>query len=273
MKRIAFVAPTLIGRAKAARLCAAGLAIGILTLFCGGSLRAGETGNNPNILPPDSTPGDLSYPEWHLAWWNWSMSLPANINPNLQVDDAGDLTAPAPHPLWVGDYDATVGNSGHVWFLAEAYATVVRDITIPSGTTLVFPLQNHMVWGWPPVQAAEDFYRAYLDLVLDTAQISCEIDGVPIQNLEQYRAQSPAAPMVLPENNAAGLPPGPYGMMVDDGYYLILAPLSVGTHTIHWTSTMTIIPTWDPRTEDPPEPPFPQGAQEVTYHITVVPSK
>ena len=61
-------------------------------------------------------------------------------------------------------------------------------------------------------------------------------------------------------------------MMVDDGYYLILAPLSVGTHTIHWTSSLTLVPYWNPW--DPPrEPPFPQGSQEVTYHITVVPGK
>jgi hypothetical protein len=102
--------------------------------------------------------------------------------------------------------------------------------------------------------------------------ISCEIDGIAVQNLERYRDQSPAVPMVLPENNMVGLPPGQYGMMVDDGYYLVLAPLSVGTHTIHWISTMVLIPYWDPW-QDPPAPPYPQVGQEVTYHIAVVPGR
>ncbi len=78
--------------------------------------------------------------------------------------------------------------------------------------------------------------------------------------------------MVLQENNLAGLPPGEYGMMVDDGYYLILAPLSAGAHTLHWAASMTLITYWNPW--DPaPVPPFPQTSQEVTYHITVVPSQ
>ncbi len=249
------------------------LAAAILTAFGSGPLRAAPgTGENPGILPPNSTPGDLSYPDWHVAWWNWVMSIPATSNPLLNVDDVADLATPAPFPLWVGPYDASVGNSGHIWFLAEAYATVVREATIPAGTTLVFPLQNHMSWGWPPLPEAEAWMRFYLGLVLDTAQISCEIDGVPVRHLETYRQQSPAVPLILPENNLPGEDPGYDGMMVDDGYYLVLAPLSVGAHTIHWTTSMTLIPYWNPW--DPaPVPPFPQGSQEVTYHVTVVPSQ
>ena len=80
--------------------------------------------------------------------------------------------------------------------------------------------------------------------------------------------------MILPENNMLGLPPGPFGMIVDDGYYLILAPLSVGSHTIHWKYTVDIIPLWNPQWgETQPPPPYEQNTQEVTYSISVVPSK
>ena len=100
MKALKLVSSTLLGRTRQAKLCGVGLGAAILVAFCGGPLRAGPgTGNHPGILPPDSTPGDLSYPQWHVAWWNWSMSLPKNINPNLQVDGEGDLTAPAPYPF------------------------------------------------------------------------------------------------------------------------------------------------------------------------------
>lgn len=241
-------------------------------LLCASAASTKEgAGNTAGVLPPNSTPLDMSYGQWHVAWWNWVMSIPEAANPLLHVDDEADLAVPAPRPLWVGTYDASNGQSGQAWFLAEAYATVERDATIPAGTPLCFPLQNHMAWGWPPIPEAEAWMRFYLDLVLDTAVVSCEIDGVPVKDLERYRHQSPAVPFVLGEDNLPGLPAGEYGMMVDDGYYLVLAPLSVGTHTIHWKATMQIIPYWNPW-EPAPQPPFPQGIQEVTYHITVVPS-
>ena len=110
-----------------------------------------------------------------------------------------------------------------------------------------------------------------MGLVLDTAEIACEIDGVPVRHIEQYRHQSPAAPVILSDNNMLGMPPGDYGMMLDDGYYLILAPLSAGAHTIHWAASMTVIPYWNPW-EPEPVPPFPQSSPEITYDITVVPS-
>lgn len=258
---------------RAAKFCALGLAAGLLTAFWAGPLQAAPDGDgNPGILPPNSTPGDLSYPEWHVACLNWIISIPTNINPLLNVDDEADLANPAPHPLWVGPFDASVAQTGNVWILPGAYATVVREATIPAGKTLVVPLLNQVLLGWPPVPAAEAWMRFYLDLVMDTAEITCEIDGVPVRNLEQYRHQSPAAPLILSEDNMLGRPPGPFGMIVDDGYYLILAPLSVGTHTIHWTTSLTLIPYWNPWDEQP-DPPFPQVSQDITYQITVVPAR
>lgn len=41
-------------------------------------------------------------------------------------------------------------------------------------------------------------------------------------------------------------------------------------HTIHWAATMDIIPFWFPW-ETPPQGPFPQLAQDITYCITVQP--
>jgi hypothetical protein len=253
-------------------LCAVCVAAGILT-FYGGSIQAAMPGN-PGIRPPNSTPGDLSYPEWHVVCLNWILAMPTNINPLLHVDDEADLATPAPHPLWVGDYDASMGQSGNVWILPGAYATVVREAIIPAGKTLCIPLLNKVVLGMPPIPAAHAFYSSYVKLVLDTAQISCEIDGVAVNNMEQYRHQSPVTPLFLSENNMLGAPAGPLGYIVDDGYYLILAPLSVGTHTIHWNSTMSVIPLWNPQTgQTQPPPPYEEATQDVTYHITVVPSK
>jgi len=259
-------------RAKAHTVC---VVTTILALLGGGLLWAGQgNAGNPGVMPPGSEPFGMSYAEWHVACVDWAMSMPEATNPMLNADDPGDQ-ATATRPVWLGPYDASAGQSGHVWFLAGTYKNgwvVEREATIPAGTPLCIPLQNSLVFGWPPIPAAEAWMRQYLSLLLDTAVVSCEIDGVPVKDLERYRHQSPAVPLVLPEGNLPGLPPGEWGMVVDDGYYLILAPLSVGTHTIHWTVIMDVIPYWNPW--DPtPEPPFPQGLQDVTYHITVEPSR
>ena len=260
-------------RVRTARFHAVCLAAGLLTAFYGGPLQAAPgSGNSSSILPPNSTPGDLSYPEWHLVCLDWILSIPASINPLLNVDDEADLANPSPHPLWVGPYDASVGQSGHVWILPGAYATVEREAIIPAGKMLVVPLLNQVVLGIPPIPQAIAFYQSYEKLVMDTAEITCEIDGVPVANIEQYRHQSLAAPVVLPESNMLGRPPGPFGMIVDDGYYLILAPLSVGIHTIHWTYAVDIIPLWNPQLgQTQPPPPYARNTQEITYHIIVVP--
>lgn len=50
--------------------------------------------------------------------------------------------------------------------------------------------------------------RLYVGLVLDTAEISCEIDGVPVRQIAQCRHQSPAATVILSDKNLPGLPPG-----------------------------------------------------------------
>ena len=58
--------------------------------------------------------------------------------------------------------------------------------------------------------------------------------------------------LLLPDDNLFGLPAGAYAPAVADGYYLLLAPLPPGPHTITFGGT--------------------DGtgfSQDITYHITV----
>ena len=63
-----------------------------------------------------------------------------------------------------------------------------------------------------------------------------------------FREQSPAFDITLPDGenvfNAEGLPfaAGTHGPMVDDGIYVMLAPLSMGRHTLHFTGTFPQVP-------------------------------
>src|SRR5262249_473615 len=77
------------------------------------------------------------------------------------------------------------------------------------------------------------------------------IDGVPVQNLDPvntpYRAcAGPVAEcsggsfsFSMPTGNLFGFPASTYGPAVADGIYLLLAPLTPGTHTITFGGTST----------------------------------
>ena len=66
-----------------------------------------------------------------------------------------------------------------------------------------------------------------------TEFMSVTIDGVSVENLWSYRA-APRRPFSItyPENSVVGVPAGTYYPQVADGYWLMIAPLSKGQHTI-----------------------------------------
>jgi len=218
--------------------------------------------DNPGIAPPDSKPGGFSYGEWNAKWWQWAESMPINANPLFD-------TAPG-----------SAGQSGDVWFLGSAINTeqkpsgeVVskadRKLTVTVGTMLFFPIMN--VEG----SKLEGDGDTELDLknyasgfVGNITDMFADIDGVPVKDLQQYRAQSTLFTIgPLPDNNifqffGARAPAGSTTPSVADGFYLMLEPLSIGTHTIHFGGTAEFI-------SDPNEPGFKLFKQEATYQITV----
>lgn len=92
------------------------------------------------------------------------------------------------------------------------------------------------------------------------ATLKVEIDGTRVHNLIDFRVQSPAMSLTYPTDNVITflfgadppVPGGTYAPNVSDGYWLILAPLSIGKHTI--------------RVKGATAGGF---AGEVTYHLTV----
>jgi hypothetical protein len=169
-----------------------------------------------------------------------------------------------------------VGQTGNVWFLGGVFnvsGIATRDITVPTGTFLFFPIMNFEADSYfcvtldPPLALDElrHFATRAEDPDVITA-LSASIDGVPVADPFQYREQSPVFSVSVPSNNiACGITPGTYGPVVDNGYYLMVPPLSPGNHTIEFAGTS--IGTNDPTI------PFPLGAfsLHVTYHIQVAP--
>ena len=170
------------------------------------------------------------YGELAAAWQRYIMSIPAQVNPILDFSGV----------------NALIGQSGPLVFLAGAGTTdpVTRTVTLPRGRFLYFPLVNVEC---STVEAAPFYGANYAQLsqcagsfFAPSDVLTCTIDGVLVDGLTNYRAQSPLYHFRMPAvDNILGLPGVRGGLSVTDGYWLLLSPLSTGNHVIHFTALLT----------------------------------
>jgi hypothetical protein len=209
---------------------------------------------NPGVMPPNAQPHGMTYGELSAAWWQWAFSLPIEQNPFF--DENGSCVNGAN-----GQFEFAP-----VWFLTgviNVSGTAVRDCTVPAGTFLFFPIINSECSTLEGNGTTEEPLRACATAAIDpVTTVAAEIDGVPVKNLTDYRFESPLFTFgPLPDNNVlqffgVDAPAGATSLSVADGYYLLLAPLSVGQHTIHFTGTIG--------------PPV-NFEVDITYNLTVAP--
>jgi hypothetical protein len=195
------------------------------------------TNPNPGVLPPNSHPFGKTYGQWNAGWWQWSFSVPASKNPALATN---------------GALDCSVGQFGNVWFLAGHFLTggsFTRSCSIPVGKALFIPLINSWadnVCNAPPL-TVDQLRASAAGGVNPAANLHASIDGHPLSNLESYRAISPVFSYTLPPSPdnlidaAFGVSlPGPcwpsltVTPAVADGFYIMLTPLTAGSHSINF---------------------------------------
>lgn len=194
------------------------------------------------VFPPDSNPFGKPIQNWTAEWWQLMLSIPAADNPI--VDHTGRNCA--------------VGQRGPVWFLAGSPGTVeTRACSIPDGKALFFPIINLADINTTNQTAKE--LRAELAPCMDRiTTLSVEVDGKPLRNLnDSARVRSAVFEITVPHDGF--LDPGTYSPVVDDGFYVMLKPLSVGNHNLHLRGATDGCPLQGPFSVD------------VLYHLTVVP--
>ena len=179
-----------------------------------------------NIIPPTATAHGKTYAEWSAEWWKWLWSVPVDMNPGL--DATGESVG--------------VNQSGPVWFLAPDYSGQwERTATIPTGKMLFIDLAGFFLTISMGDGADEAELRANATFFLDAivSNVIIEVDGVRLENVEDFRFASPPGlyGYTLPENNMIewfgyDIDPGYYEDAVSEGYYAMLPPLSAGEHTI-----------------------------------------
>jgi len=221
---------------------------------------------NPRVIPPQAKPFGLSYGQWGVRYFQWLAAIPLPVSP---MNDATGA-------------NASVGQSGKVWFLAEnldwedaeggVEATIERTITIPTGKAVFVPLRTY--WSVMPMNGTtEAELRYWDDFATDhVAGLAATLDGRRLGNLSAYRASSPSLCRIWwPPGTEDSRPPfvASEGQPDDpawatcEGYWLMLAPLSVGHHELHWESD---------RVFTAAEGLFDfKSSLDITYHIAVTP--
>jgi len=219
------------------------------------------------IVPPSQLYSRLS-----ADWWQWALSMPVRNPP---------YTGAIYHPLWdltgaaadngqdpsscyyyIGGAMGYVLNDVPVW---NQNWVITRDITIPSGKHLFFPILNYEADNItiPPTNYGIAVLRRHAaDAVATYEGLYASIDGQAVQGLSKYRVVSiPFSYRLSDEDNIYQVwgmdVTGTCAPAVSDGYWLLLKPLSPGNHVITfggagWDGTFTL---------------------DITYNIAVLPAQ
>jgi len=204
----------------------------------------------PVVIPNNGSLLGLGYGGLSVSWQKFVNGQPAATNPLL--DTTGRNCA--------------VGQHGPVFFLVGGFgpSKVNRDCTVPAGKLLFFPLVNcnwiHVPLDVPGIgddKTTVDEVWAALQSPTEgcgprdnASGLSASVDKVAIDNLDPSTTPyyvcagpsskgctAPAFSLTFPADNlftsfGVPLPAGTYFPVVADGYYLLLAPLRPGVHTI-----------------------------------------
>lgn len=180
----------------------------------------------PIVVAPGSTVEGKTIAEWTADWWQWAFG---QSTPSDAFTDA------------TGEY-ADVGQSGPVWFIAGTTGgTATRTFDVPSDRYLLFPLVNVVVSEFDFIgTVTEAQLRAAAASVIDGVDsLLAAIDGVSITDPFSYREASPLFSLEAATDNPFGAPAGSLGNAVSDGFWIMLEPLGLGTHTIEFGGTIS----------------------------------
>ena len=193
------------------------LALAVLALLAITPLALAAGPNpNPRIPPVHSSAFGKTLAEWSAVWWKVGIETPVAGSPFLE----GGI-----FPL-----------SGSVFGLAAPIGSDSFEFTLPAGKKL---LVAGITFECSSLEPPETGFHG--DTEAEQAEcakfwadhivaISIEVDGRPVQDLA--RVVSPQFSFIAPDPNALFVPGGA-GTAVADGYYVLLAPMSKGEHTIH----------------------------------------
>jgi hypothetical protein len=215
------------------------------------------------IISPNTSEAQtgMTYGEWSAVWWQYVLSKSVNEPSNPLLDQTGEGCG------------VDQPSSSRVFFLVGAAGSgaVTRNECIaPAEKVLFFPLVNFIDVHVPGdgLDTPELVRQDLLSLIGPITELHASVDGVPVNNLNPrttpFRACAGGDPacasafsVTLPGNNLFGIRAGVYAPAVADGFYLMLAPLSPGPHSINFGGKGFFAGS--------------KFSQEITYNLTIAP--
>lgn len=175
------------------------------------------------VEAPGATVAGKTIGEWTAAWWQWAVALAPPGDPF--TDTTGEF--------------ANANPSGPVFFLAGSPGgSRSRNFTVPANTYLLVPL---LAGEWSQLELGFDKTAAYIRQAAQQQadqfdSLHATLDGVaiPQTTLFTHRESSPDFNFVAVASNSVNVPAGNSGIAVADGYFLMIAPLTPGTHVLNY---------------------------------------
>jgi hypothetical protein len=176
---------------------------------------------DPRVYPAGAKVEGKTYAEWSVLWWQWALNIKKDRNPILDKDGT-----------FAGE-----GQSGPVWFLAgNAGGKTSRRCVVPAGKPIFFPVLNYYESAAPDKAENKKLLAAAKAEIDRAAEVQATLDGKPITGLDQFRVASAVFLFTGPDKAAEAAFDDAVGKnkAASDGYWLMLKPLSVGKHMLHF---------------------------------------
>jgi len=185
-------------------------------------------------FPVNSSPYDISFKEWTQKWWQWYISIPKQHNPNFE--DAEGVKYEPKDCSYLQDPASPVFFVPYIMREKGAFTTMTCNV--PQNKSIMIGIDNGLMdCGDPIVQpkTVDTLEKIVKESNIFPNEFDITLDGNPLAltNEEKDRVLSEPFNITEPKNNIWDEPPGTY-LSVADGWYLMLKPLPLGEHTLHY---------------------------------------
>ena len=175
-------------------------------------------------------------------WWQWAFGIDiTEVNPFTDLGQDG--------------CDIGLQDNGRLLFLvvtprdSNTGDFPVHECEVKEGTSILFPILNvacnNLAVDTPFFGVNEQDQRICANKIIRDATLfdalHVNIDGIEVQNLEQYRIDSPAGGFEFTaiQNNVFDTPVGD-GTGVSDSFWILLEHLNPGKHTISFSGAINL---------------------------------
>jgi hypothetical protein len=194
-------------------------ALAIAVLVWSSVAQAHDDRHRSRVIPAGSIVEGKSIEEWTAEWWRWGLSFTEGQSPIFD-DDTGKL--------------GHLGDVGGPVFFFGAIANITRTFNVPCGKYLLYPLLTSVAWD-DEEEALRQYNSEFIDPI---TALYASVDGKRVPHLFSHRETTQDLfSVTFPDGGLNGEVGGVFDA-VSDGYWLMLAPLAPGRHTISLGGTV-----------------------------------